>query len=127
MVIRPKSMVTVVVRLASTPDRSSEWVLAEVSTSSVCRGRISLTVPTIVVLPAPNPPATRIFIAVGTDRARSSRMTEAKDHRLEDVVVRDVAGGHSGRHADDGALVEQVGEQHPDHTEGKPGAGGEFG
>ncbi len=39
--------------------------LTVVSSSSVLSGAISLTAPTKVVLPTPNPPATRIFSAVG--------------------------------------------------------------
>lgn len=60
-VIRPKSMATVVVVFASTPARLSVLVLAVVIVSSVLSGAISLTAPTIVLLPAPNPPATTIF------------------------------------------------------------------
>lgn len=63
--IRPKSMATVVVDFSSTPSRLSVRTLAVVMTSSVLSGAISLTAPTKVVLPTPNPPATRIFRAVG--------------------------------------------------------------
>ena len=65
MVIRPKSIATVVVVLPSTPEMSSVPTPASVSTSSVCSGRISLTAPTSVVLPTPKPPAMRIFSASG--------------------------------------------------------------
>src|ERR1044071_6672147 len=34
------------------------------SSSSVCKGLISLIVPTMVVLPTPKPPATRILMAM---------------------------------------------------------------
>ena len=54
-VMRPKSMATVVVVLASTPAVSSTGRPASVSGSSVRSGRISLTAPTSVVLPTPNP------------------------------------------------------------------------
>jgi len=66
MVIRPKSIATVVVCLCSTPDRSSTPTLSSVRYSSVRSGRISLTEPTRVVLPTPKPPATRIFKATGS-------------------------------------------------------------
>jgi hypothetical protein len=65
MVIRPKSMATVVVVLCSTPEVSSTSSPSTDRVSSVRSGSISLTAPTSVVLPAPNPPATTIFTAVG--------------------------------------------------------------
>src|ERR1700727_2739897 len=61
MVIRPKSIATVVDVFLSTPFRSSKAMLALVSGSSVRSGRTSLIAPTSVVLPAPKPPATRIL------------------------------------------------------------------
>ena len=64
-VIRPKSMATVVVVLSSMPSRLSVAAPTWVSSSSVLSGSISLTAPTKVVLPTPNPPAIRIFSAVG--------------------------------------------------------------
>src|SRR3954469_2579218 len=88
MVMRPKSIVTVVVRFASTPEVSSA-PSAPVSTSSVCSGRISLTEPTMVVLPAPKPPAIRILSATGMrdDAPLRSERTESIDNRLEYVDV----------------------------------------
>jgi hypothetical protein len=65
MVIRPKSIATVVVSLRSTPLSESTAALRSLSASSVRSGRISLTAPTMVVLPAPNPPAIRILIVTG--------------------------------------------------------------
>jgi hypothetical protein len=65
MVIRPKSMATVVVSLAATPSSESTPALRALSVSSVRSGRISLTAPTSVVLPAPNPPAMRILMVTG--------------------------------------------------------------
>src|SRR4051794_9978126 len=96
MVIRPKSMVTVVVVLPSTPARSSA-PSTPVSTSSVCKGRISLTDPTMVVLPAPKPLAIKILSATGirADTPFRSERTESIDNRLEYVdVVR--LGGRRG-------------------------------
>lgn len=69
MVIRPKSMATVVVALCSTPSSRSVAALTSVSSSSVFSGSISLTAPTKVVLPTPKPPATRILIPVGRESA----------------------------------------------------------
>jgi hypothetical protein len=56
-------MATVVVVLPSTPAVLSVRRLPSVSGSSVRSGLISLTAPTSVVLPTPNPPASRILIA----------------------------------------------------------------
>src|SRR5258708_12557663 len=64
-VIRPKSMATVVVVLRATPVTSSTPMLRSLSVSSVRSGRISLIAETRVVLPTPNPPATRILVVVG--------------------------------------------------------------
>jgi len=88
MVIRPKSMVTVVVVLLSTPPRSSA-PSAPVRISSVCSGRISLTDPTMVVLPAPKPPAMRILSATGMrdEPPLRSERTESIDNRLEYVDI----------------------------------------
>jgi hypothetical protein len=54
-----------VVRFASTAAVSSIASPAGVSALSVRNGRISLTVLTSVVLPAPNPPAMRILTGTG--------------------------------------------------------------
>ncbi|RAO04504.1 hypothetical protein GAR05_00638 [Micromonospora saelicesensis] len=61
MVIRPKSMATVVVSLPGTFDGSSMPTPAAVINASVVRGVISEIAPTSVVLPTPKPPATTIF------------------------------------------------------------------
>ncbi len=63
MVMRPKSKATVVVVFDSTPEVSSTPMPRSLSSSSVCSGRISLIVPTRVVLPTPKPPAMRILMA----------------------------------------------------------------
>src|SRR5690349_18854356 len=96
--MRPKSIATVVVVLAATPSRSSTPTLASVSASSVRSGRISLTAPTSVVFPTPNPPATRIFSATRGPSSRSSagsaaagggesECTEFIEHHPEQVLV----------------------------------------
>lgn len=70
--MRPKSIATVVSTLFSMPSRWSVAALTVVSSSSVLSGAISLTAPTKVVLPTPNPPATRILSAVGKGSELSS-------------------------------------------------------
>src|SRR5689334_19865936 len=91
--MRPKSIVTVVVLLPSTPETSSA-PSAPVRISSVCSGLISLTDETMVVLPAPKPPAMRILSATGMrERAPSrSERTEAIHNRLEYVDVMRLGG-----------------------------------
>ena len=54
-----------VVVLRSTPSRRSSRAPGSLSGSSVRSGRISVTEPTSVVLPAPKPPAIRILMATG--------------------------------------------------------------
>src|SRR5690606_27619299 len=61
IVIRPKSIATVVVVFAPTFDRSSRPSLAVVIAASVDNGGISDNVPTNVVFPTPKPPATMIL------------------------------------------------------------------
>src|SRR5215510_1957031 len=109
--MRPKSIATVVVVLRSTPSSGSTCTLGAVSCSSVRRGRISLTDPTSVVLPAPNPPATRILIANGdAGPAPSSEPAETIDHLPEDGQV--VLPGRHHRLIDgDQAVLAQVGDQ----------------
>src|SRR6266540_1817346 len=77
-VMRPKSMATVVVVLPGTAVMSSTPTETSVIASSVVSGVISDTDPTKVVLPTPNPPATRILrgmisgSAAGRRRYRSA-------------------------------------------------------
>src|SRR5690349_8991412 len=117
MLIRPKSIATVVVLLPSTPLTSSMPTPALVSTSSVCRGRISLTALTSVVLPTPNPPAMRIFTASGMC---PSERSETIDNRLEDAIVGPLRPDglviHRFVHLDQ-SLLEQVTQQDAHHAE----------
>src|SRR5262245_23038729 len=114
MLIRPKSMTTVVASLASTPDVSSVPMLASVRYSSVRSGMISLHDETRVVLPTPKPPATRIFSAIGCIRGSGSECPESIDHRLKDAVVGrvDRRARFERRHQ---ALLQQITDQHPHH------------
>ena len=61
MVIRPKSIATVVVVLPGTALTSSTPTDAVVMAASVVSGGISEMARTIVVLPTPKPPAMTIF------------------------------------------------------------------
>ena len=65
MVMRPKSIATVVVVLLDTLLVSSMPTLAVVMAASVVSGGMSERVPTMVVLPTPNPPAITIFTDIG--------------------------------------------------------------
>src|SRR4051812_29357622 len=118
-VIRPKSIATVVVVFRSTPVRSSTPTLSWVSSSSVRSGAISLTEATIVVLPAPKPPATSSFTAVTPTGAAArpavvSEPANTIEHRLKYLVVRS-----PGRPEMDQLLLDQVTEQDLDHAERK--------
>src|ERR1700733_4677441 len=114
IVIRPKSIATVVVVLSPTPLRSSTPMLAWVSVSSVRSGRISLIAPTSVVFPTPNPPATRILN--GVSRLSSSEGAEPIEHLPEQIRACLRAHGPSGLHSDQ-FLLDQVGEQDPHHAQ----------
>src|SRR5689334_1190788 len=113
--MRPKSMATVVVVLVSTPRRSSMPTPASVRVSSVRSGRISLTAPTIVVLPTPKPPAIRILMVAGM-----SERLESIDHRLEEVVGRfGVVRVHQ-------RALEQVAQEDPDGAQRQVQRGGQL-
>src|SRR5436309_1037024 len=123
MVIRPKSMATVVVVFWSTPPVSSTDSPASLRSSSVRSGRISLTAPTRVVLPTPNPPATRIFSA----RAGvGSEGSEAIDHFSQDDLVGQLRGRY-GPADDHVAGFEQVPDEDAYDADGQVRVGGEFG
>src|SRR3989442_10739404 len=85
MVIRPKSIATVVVPLPGTFDGSSMPTPAAVITASVVSGVISETAPTSVVLPTPNPPATTIFADLIVDGAwrAPSEPAESTQHPFQ--------------------------------------------
>src|SRR3954447_24065552 len=76
MVMRPKSIATVVVVLPGTSLVSSTSTPAEVMIASVVSGVISETDPTSVVLPTPNPPAMTIFAEVTRPAAGRRDMSE---------------------------------------------------
>src|SRR5215467_13178275 len=86
-VIRPKSMATVVVVFSSEPCSGSTVLLAWVIHASVLTGGISETVPTRVVFPTPNPPATTIFAEVTFGGTRSGELAKAINDSLQQPVV----------------------------------------
>src|SRR6202050_3006431 len=119
IVIRPKSIATVVVVLSPTPLRSSTPMLAWVSVSSVRSGRISLIAPTSVVFPTPNPPATRILNGVSrlsSTAPRASEGAEPIEHLPEQIRACLRAHGPSRLHSDQ-FLLDQVGEQDTHHAQ----------
>src|SRR5690606_32696202 len=121
MVMRPKSRATVVDRFCSMPSRSSTSRPAVVSGSSVRSGTISLTEPTMVVLPTPKPPAIRILTVSG-----ASEPAKAIPHFLKQVQVRGRAGHRARRTDGDPARLQQVAEQDDDDAHREVQARGEF-
>src|SRR6185312_5616490 len=116
MVMRPKSIATVVLVLFSTPSRLSKPALALVRASSVRSGRTSLIAPTRVVLPAPKPPATRILKTVSGRAPVPSEGTESMQDLLQQGGAWLLVGGPLGQHRQ--ALgLEQVSQQDPDDSE----------
>src|SRR5690349_1004289 len=128
MVIRPKSSATVVVSLASTPARSSTCAPGALSGSSVRSGRISVTEPTSVVLPAPKPPATRSLMVTGTSDGPLARLepAEAIGHLPENLWIGQLSGWSGVVHGDEPARPE-VGEEDLDHVERQVEVGREVG
>src|SRR4051812_3019839 len=100
IVMRPKSIATVVVVLPSTRVRSSVLWLSSVMPASVVSGVISLTAPTKVVLPTPNPPAITIFTGVGArsaDRPLAARRLEVAESIQHPLQQREVGPGVRAR------------------------------
>src|SRR3954451_7695167 len=115
--MRPKSMATVVVVLLGVALRSSTPTDADVMTASVRRGTISETAPTKVVLPAPNPPETTIFV---DRKGRRSEPLKATEHPPQECWITFVAIGCRGLHDLDQAEVDHVGDDHSGHPQGHP-------
>src|SRR5262245_7017973 len=120
MVMRPKSRATVVVVLRSTPVRSSTPSEASVISSSVRSGGISLTEPTMVVLPTPKPPAITILVAL----VGWSELAYAIENRLENMLAWWLGRGCDGRAEHDQSLVDQVREQDLHHLQRQVDLGG---
>src|SRR3954471_12293843 len=86
MLIRPKSMATVVVVLPGTCRLSSTPTLADAMMASVVRGVVSDREPTSVVLPTPKPPAMTIFADVtrpALGRCELSEPAKSTQHPLQ--------------------------------------------
>src|SRR5689334_23203008 len=120
MVMRPKSIATVVVPFSGTLDASSMPAPAAVITASVVSGSISETAPTIVVLPTPKPPAMTIFaevISEGGAPARSelAKSTQNPSQKIHPLRVT-LAG--SGTVQREQTVVDHVGDENPGHPEG---------
>src|SRR5260370_31886474 len=101
-------------------------MLFSVRASSVRSGRISLTAPTRVVFPTPNPPATRILTAITASIPMSvapSERMESIDHFLEYALVGEPSH-RRGRMSDDQSVVEEVAEEYPDDPQGEVELGG---
>src|SRR3954469_13882176 len=96
IVMRPKSIATVVVVLFGTPAISSTWAPATVITASVVSGVISETDPTNVVLPTPKPPATTIFTDVmalpAPDSTAGLELAKSTEYPFEQIKVRAALG-----------------------------------
>src|SRR4051794_12649056 len=132
MLIRPKSMATVVVIFPGTCRLSSTPTPAEVMIASVVSGVISETDPTSVVLPTPNPPAMTIFADVTRPAAGRCDMSEpakSTQHPFQQFRAYRVGlilqrGGLVHR---DKAVGGHVGNDYPGHTKRQLHAGGDFG
>src|SRR5215218_943897 len=123
-VMRPKSMATVVVVLSGTAAVSSTPTDRAVMAASVVSGGISDTAPTKVVLPAPNPPATRTLSGIssrlvdgGGGRRASTRTESIEQPSQECVAGAAVAGGGSRQVDVQVAAVGQVADEHPGHPD----------
>src|SRR5215207_2534815 len=123
-VMRPKSMATVVVVLSGTAAVSSTPTDRAVICCSVVSGGISEMAPTKVVLPAPNPPATRTLSGIssrlggrGEGRRVSTRTESIEQPSQECVTGAVVAGGGSWQVDVQVAAVGQVADEHPGHPD----------
>src|SRR5262249_43965265 len=118
MVMRPKSRATVVVVLRSTPSSMSTFMPGLLRDSSVRSGRISLTAPTSVVLPAPKPPATRSLRATGTSGGPLAWLEPAEAISYLPEYLHVGQPGGRGRVMNRDELERpQVGEEDLDHAQ----------
>src|SRR3954471_9421987 len=129
IVMRPKSIATVVVSLPGTLDASSTPCPAEVITASVVRGSISETAPTSVVLPTPKPPAITIFaevISLGCAPARSE-LAKSTQHPFQQIHPLREAFLGSGTVQRQEPVGDQVGDEHASDSQREPAVGRDFG
>src|SRR5262245_44785096 len=121
-VMRPKSIATVVVVLSGTALVSSIPRDSTVICCSVVSGVISETDPTKVVLPTPNPPATRIFSGMISRSATGGCATSACAKSIQQPPENCLAGsavrGRRSRQVHDQVSgVHQVPHQDPGYTD----------
>src|SRR3954447_24394797 len=127
MVTRPKSIATVVPVLPSTAPTLSTPRPSTVISASVRNGSISEIAPTNVVLPTAKPPATTIFIATGTDRARAfaakpdcCRRSESADSIKQPLEQRDIVRRVLSPDLDgDRVRGHQISDEHARNTDGE--------
>src|SRR5689334_10292571 len=117
MLMRPKSIATVVVVFPGTCRVSSTPSPAEVMIASVVSGVISETEPTSVVLPTPKPPAITIFADVtrpAVGRCVPSEPAKSTQHPLQQFRADLVVGVERRRlvHRDH-PVRGHVGDQYP--------------
>lgn len=128
-------MATVVAVFVSTPALSSTPTLTWVMVSSVVRGRISLTEPTMVVLPTPNPPTITTFTAAVAVVGRTSsvrgpvivsELLKSMHHRFEKGPVGE-CGADDRRSRLDEFGREEIAQERGDHAERQAEVGGDLG
>src|SRR5690606_24785214 len=133
--MRPKSMATAVAVLVADPKLSSTPIPAWVMVSSVVSGRISLTEPTMVVLPTPNPPTITIFAAAWAvcgnwssvrGPGTVSEPLKSMHHRFEKGTVRERLPDDRGARLDE-FRRQHLGEQHRHDAERKAEVGRQLG
>src|ERR1019366_2258759 len=124
--MRPKSMATVVAVLFSTPCRSSWLMLTRLRASSVRSGRTSLIALTSVVFAGPGAPGQRELKEAREASALLSESPESMQHLPQQLSAGLLAGRAGGQHLDP-ALLDEVGEKHPDHADRQPRIGGDVG
>src|SRR4051812_30950086 len=132
MLIRPKSIATVVVTLPGTARLSSTPTPADVMIASVVSGVISETDPTNVVLPTPNPPAMTIFAEVtrpGPGQCDVSEPAKSTQHPLQQFRAHRVGlvFQRCRLRQGDQAVGGHVGDDDPRHSERELHLGGDFG
>src|SRR5918995_4034757 len=132
-VMRPKSIATVVVVLSGTMAVSSPPTDSGVMCCSVVSGGISDTAPTKVVLPAPNPPATRTLSGISSRLAGDggrpgSTRTESIEQPSQDFMTgAAVAVGGSLQGGLPVAAVGEGADEHPGHPDPHPPGGADPG
>src|SRR5690625_2998458 len=128
IVMRPKSIATVVVVLSGVTEVSSCGTLASVMIASVVTGGTSDTERTNVVLPAPTPPAMTILLDIffRLDRLSLEKSFETTKSPLQNLVFGRTAAGDGWVDVDQ-VLFGQVADQNLCHTEGDVQLGRHFG